>query len=88
MGMSEYYGPGDDSEAIATIRRALELGVTFLDTADAYGPFTNERLFVRAIEGRREQVCWPRSSGTCAGQTGAARGIRGDPAYVRQAYDD
>ena len=56
MGMSEFYGRTDEPEAVATIRRALELGVTFLDTADAYGPFTNERLLGRAIKGRREQV--------------------------------
>lgn len=56
MGMSEFYGPADESEAIATIHRALELGVDFLDTADIYGPFTNERLIGRAISGRRDQV--------------------------------
>src|SRR6478609_6254879 len=56
MGMSEFYGKTDESEAIETIRRALDLGVTLLDTADMYGPFTNERLVGRAIEGRRDQV--------------------------------
>jgi aryl-alcohol dehydrogenase-like predicted oxidoreductase len=56
MGMSEFYGPGDDEESIATIHRALELGLTLLDPADIYGPHTNERLVGRAIAGRREQV--------------------------------
>src|ERR1017187_1495547 len=56
MGMSQSYGPGDDEESVATIRRALDLGVTLLDTADAYGPFTNERLVGDAIKGRRDEV--------------------------------
>ena len=56
MGMSEFYGMSDEAESIATIHRALELGITFLDTADMYGPFTNEMLVVNAIRGRRDQV--------------------------------
>ena len=56
MGMSQSYGPGDDQESVATIHRALELGMTFLDTADMYGPFTNERLVGRAIAGRRDEA--------------------------------
>jgi aryl-alcohol dehydrogenase-like predicted oxidoreductase len=56
MGMSEFYGEGDDSESIRVIQRALDLGVNFLDTADMYGPFTNEKLVGRAIEGRRDDV--------------------------------
>jgi aryl-alcohol dehydrogenase-like predicted oxidoreductase len=56
MGMSEFYGPHDDGEAIATIHRAVELGIDFFDTADMYGPFTNERLVGRALAGRRKHV--------------------------------
>jgi aryl-alcohol dehydrogenase-like predicted oxidoreductase len=56
MGMSEFYGARDEEEALATIRRALELGINFLDTADAYGPFRNEELVGRAIEGHRDEV--------------------------------
>jgi aryl-alcohol dehydrogenase-like predicted oxidoreductase len=56
MGMSEFYGTGEEDESIATIRRAIDLGVNLLDTADMYGPFTNERLVGKAIEGRRDEV--------------------------------
>ncbi|MHB1970176.1 MAG: aldo/keto reductase, partial [Acidimicrobiales bacterium] len=56
MGMSEFYGPGDEAESIATIHEAIDLGVTFFDTADMYGPFTNERLVGRALAGRRDEV--------------------------------
>jgi aryl-alcohol dehydrogenase-like predicted oxidoreductase len=87
MGMSEFYGRTDEAEAIATIRRALELGVTFPDTADAYGPFTNERLVGRAIEGRRDQVMLATKFGNVRGRNGERLGIRGDPDYVRQACD-
>jgi aryl-alcohol dehydrogenase-like predicted oxidoreductase len=87
MGMSEFYGRTDEAEAIATIHRALELGVTLLDTADAYGPFTNELLVGRAIEGWREQVVLATKFGNVRGPGGERLGIRGDPNYVRQACD-
>ena len=87
MGMSDAYGRRDDAESIATIHRALELGVTLLDTADVYGPFTNERLVGRAIEGRREQVVLATKFGWALGPNGERLGIRGDADYVRQACD-
>ena len=87
MGMSEFYGAGDDAESLATIHRALELGVTLLDTADMYGPFTNERLVGRAIADRREQVVLATKFGNVRGENGERLGIRGDAAYVREACD-
>jgi aryl-alcohol dehydrogenase-like predicted oxidoreductase len=87
MGMSEFYGAGDDAESIATIHRALELGVDFLDTADMYGPFTNERLVGRAIRERRDRVVLATKFGNVRGGGGEYLGIRGDPAYVRQACE-
>ena len=87
MGMSEFYGPRDEDEAIATIRRALDLGVNFLDTADMYGPFTNERLVGRAIAGRRDAAVLATKFGNVRGRDGERLGIRGDPEYVRQACD-
>ncbi|WP_336032345.1 aldo/keto reductase [Geodermatophilus sp. FMUSA9-8] len=87
MGMSEFYGTGDQAEAEATIRRALDLGVTFLDTADMYGPFTNERLVGAAIADRRDEVVLATKFGNERGEDGSFRGINGRPEYVRQACD-
>src|SRR3954452_17238338 len=87
MGMSEFYGSTDEGEALATIQRSLELGVAFLDTADMYGPFTNERLVARAIEGRRDEVAVATKFGNVRGENGERLGIRGDADYVRQACD-
>jgi aryl-alcohol dehydrogenase-like predicted oxidoreductase len=85
--MSEFYGAGDENESIATIQRALDLGVNFLDTADTYGPFTNEKLVGRAISGRRNQVVLATKFGNVRGPNGERLGIRGDADYVREACD-
>ncbi|WP_457012505.1 aldo/keto reductase [Geodermatophilus sp. SYSU D01186] len=87
MGMSEFYGTGDQAEAERTIQRALDLGVTFLDTADMYGPFTNEQLVGRAITGRRDEVVLATKFGNERGEDGSFRGINGRPDYVRRACD-
>jgi aryl-alcohol dehydrogenase-like predicted oxidoreductase len=87
MGMSEFYGNGDQAEAERTIHRALDLGVTFLDTADMYGPFTNERLVGSAIAGRREEVTLATKFGNQRGEDGSFQGINGTPDYVRRACD-
>jgi aryl-alcohol dehydrogenase-like predicted oxidoreductase len=87
MGMSEFYGTTDEGEAIATIHRALELGITFFDTADMYGPFTNERLVGRALAGRRDEVVIATKFGNVRAEGGERLGIRGDAAYVKQACD-
>ena len=87
MGMSEFYGPRDDAESIATIHRAPELGVTLLDTADMYGPFTNEKLVGRAIADRRDDVVVATKFGNVRGENGERLGIDGSPEYVRNACD-
>jgi aryl-alcohol dehydrogenase-like predicted oxidoreductase len=88
MGMSEFYGARDDDESIATIHRALELGVTLLDTADIYGPETNERLVGRAIAGRRDQVVLATKFGIVRDPTDPkVRGVDGSPDYVRAHCD-
>ena len=87
MGMSEFYGDGDEAESIATIHRALDLGVTFLDTSDMYGPYTNEELVGRAIKGRRDEVQLATKFGIVRTPEGGRLGIRGDADYVRQCCD-
>jgi len=87
MGMSEFYGAPDEGEALATIGRALDLGVTFFDTADMYGPFTNERLVGRALAGRRDEVVLATKFANVRGEDGSFQGLRGDAPYVRQACD-
>jgi len=87
MGMSEFYGPGDEAESVATIHRALDLGVTLLDTADMYGPFTNEELVGRAIAGRRDEVVLATKFGNERAPDGTRIGINGRPDYVRSACD-
>jgi aryl-alcohol dehydrogenase-like predicted oxidoreductase len=87
MGMSEFYGRADEGEAIATIHRALDLGVTFLDTADMYGVGRNELLVGRSITGRRDEVVLATKFGNVRGPNGEWLGRRGDAAYVRQACE-
>jgi aryl-alcohol dehydrogenase-like predicted oxidoreductase len=87
MGMSEFYGTADESDALATIDRALDLGITFFDTADMYGPFTNEKLVGRALAGRRDEVVLATKFGNVRSESGERLGIRGDAAYVREACD-
>jgi aryl-alcohol dehydrogenase-like predicted oxidoreductase len=87
MGMSEFYGATDDFESIAVIRRALDAGCVFLDTADMYGPFTNERLVGRAIAGRRDDVVLATKFGNQRNPDGTRLGVNGKPEYVRSACD-
>jgi len=89
MGMSEFYGGRDDDESVATIHRALDLGVTFLDTADVYGPYKNEELVGRAIKGRRDEVVLATKFGIVRDPNNPqVRGVNGKPDYVRQSCEN
>src|SRR3984885_333754 len=87
MGMSQSYGAADDTESVATIHRALELGVTFLDTAEVYGPFTNEQLLGRALKGRRERAVIATKFGFNIGAGNPERGLNSRPEHVLQVAD-
>ncbi len=87
MGMSDFYGPTDEAESVATLHRAIELGITFFDTADMYGPFKNEELLGRALKGKRGQVIIATKFGNRRAPDGAFLGVSGKPEYVAQACE-
>ncbi len=87
MGMSEFYGTGEEKESISTIRRAIKLGITLLDTADMYGPFTNERLVGKAIQGMRDEVTIATKFGIQREEDGTMLGVNGKPEYVHSTCD-
>ena len=87
MGMSDFYGSSDEGQAIDTIHYALDHGVTFLDTADMYGPFTNEKLVGKAIRGRRDEVILATKFGNERSPDGTFLGVNGKPAYVKKACE-
>jgi aryl-alcohol dehydrogenase-like predicted oxidoreductase len=87
MGMSEFYGTADQAESVATIRRAIDLGITFLDTADMYGPFKNEELVGNAIKGHRDEVIIATKFGNMRGEDGSFLGINGKADYVRKSCE-
>jgi aryl-alcohol dehydrogenase-like predicted oxidoreductase len=87
MGMNDFYGSSDEAESIATLHRALDLGINFLDTADMYGPFTNETLIGSAIKDRRNEVVLATKFGNERNADGSFVGVNGRPAYVRAACD-
>ena len=87
MGMSEFYGTPNEARSIATIHRALDLGITFFDTADMYGPFTNEKLVGKALESRRDEVVIATKFGNVRSEDGGFHGVNGRPDYVREACD-
>src|SRR5438552_2017697 len=87
MGMSEFYGSTDEKESIAVLHRSIEIGIDFLDTADIYGPFTNEELLGRALKGRRDHVVLATKFGNVRKPDGSFVGYDGSPAYVRKACE-
>lgn len=87
MGMNAFYGPSDETESIATLQRAVDLGVTFIDTAEAYGPFTNEQLIARALGARRDEITLATKASSETDDDGTVHGRNGSPAYIRRACE-